>query len=131
MKNFFKDDGAKLVQYSRDDVSGPKLSKFNILKISENGKLLEQMLDESIGILGALDKTRYLFIHEGRTRIHLDIVKNKGSEFFGMEFEVTLKDEDDLNLGTEIAEKLMKSFKLTDDQLLQGSYFELLNTKSN
>lgn len=129
MKNFLKDDGAKLVQYSRDDVSGPKLSKFNILEVT-NGKLLEQMLDESIGILGALDKTRYLFIHEGRTRIHLDIVKNKGTEFFGMEFEVTLKEEDNLSLGTEIAEKLMKSFKLSDDQLLQGSYFELLNPKS-
>lgn len=89
---------------------------------------MEKMLDESIGILGNLDKTRYLFIHEERTRIHLDIVKtNKDSVFHGMEFEVMLKKEESLELGNEIAEKLMKDFKLTKDQLLEGSYFEILN----
>jgi hypothetical protein len=39
---------AKLVQYSRDNVQGPKLSKFNILDVPD-GELLEKMLDESIG----------------------------------------------------------------------------------
>jgi hypothetical protein len=56
----FKDDGAKLVQYSRDDVSGPKLSKFNVLEIAD-GKLMEKMLDDSVGILGNLDKTRLIW----------------------------------------------------------------------
>ena len=115
-----------LVQYSRDDVSGPKLSKFNVLQVAD-GRLLEKMLDESIGILGNLDKTRYLFIHEGRTRIHLDIVKNTGNNYYGMEFEVMMKEDEDLELGNEIAEKLMKSFELKKEQLLEGSYFEILN----
>lgn len=37
-----------LVQYSRDNVQGPKLSKFNILDVPD-GDLLEKMLNESIG----------------------------------------------------------------------------------
>jgi adenylate cyclase class IV len=121
-----KDNRTQLVQYSRDDVSGPKLSKFNVLEVSD-GKLMEQMLDASVGILGNLDKTRYLFMHENRTRIHLDIVKNSGNNYYGMEFEVMMKPHESIELGNEIAEKLMKSFELNKDQLLEGSYFEILN----
>lgn len=39
----------KLIQYSRDDVDGPKLSKFDILEVPD-GALLEKMLDNSIGM---------------------------------------------------------------------------------
>lgn len=39
---------AKLVQYDRDNVQGPKLSKFNILEV-EDGNLMEKILNESIG----------------------------------------------------------------------------------
>lgn len=85
------------------------------------------MLDESIGILGNLDKTRHLFIHEGRTRLHFDIVKNSGKNFYGMEFEVMMKEGEEIELGNEIAERLMKSFKINKEQLLEGSYFEILN----
>lgn len=62
-----------------------------------------------------------------RTRIHLDVVKNKGSNYYGLEFEVMMKPEEDLEIGQKIADDLMKVFKLTSDQLLSGSYFEILN----
>lgn len=88
---------------------------------------MEQMLDESVGTLGILDKTRHLFMHEGRTRIHLDVVKNKGTCFYGIEFEVLMKPNEELDLGNKIAEELMTVFKLEQGQLLEGSYFEILN----
>lgn len=91
---------------------------------------MERMLDESIGILGVLDKTRHLFMHNGRTRIHLDIVKNNSSNYYGMEFEVMMQPGEDIELGNAIAEKLMKVFELKKEQLLEGSYFEILNAKS-
>lgn len=91
---------------------------------------MERMLDESIGILGVLDKTRHLFMHNGRTRIHLDIVKNNSSNYYGMEFEVMMQPGEDIELGNTIAEKLMKVFELKKEQLLEGSYFEILNAKS-
>lgn len=127
---FIQGDRAKLVQYSRDDVAGPKLSKFNLLEVSD-GPLMERMLDDSIGILGVLDKTRHLFMHEGRTRIHLDVVKNNGSNYYGMEFEVMMKAGEELEFGNQIAEDLIKLFELKKDQLLEGSYFEILNAKSD
>lgn len=90
---------------------------------------MEQMLDESIGTLGVLDKTRHLFMHEGRTRIHLDVVKNNSANYYGMEFEVMMQPGEDLEKGNQIAEELMKVFELKKDQLLEGSYFEILNAK--
>lgn len=92
---------------------------------------MERMLDESIGILGILDKTRHLFLHNGRTRIHLDIVKNNASNYYGMEFEVMMQPGEDIDLGNTIAEELMKVFELKKEQLLEGSYFEILNAKSD
>ena len=92
---------------------------------------MERILDESIGTLGVLDKTRHLFIHEGRTRIHLDVVKTNGADYYGMEFEVMLESSEELELGNKIADKLMKVFKLEKDQLLEGSYFEILNASSS
>lgn len=121
---------SKLVQYSRANVTGPKLSNFNVAEIP-NGKLFEQMLDESIGTLGVLDKTRYLFIHEGRTRIHLDVVKNKGENYYGLEFEVVLQPDEEIELGNQISKDLIELFELKPEQLLEGSYFEILNADMN
>jgi len=129
LKLRYETDKAKLVQYSRDNIAGPKLSKFNILEVSD-GPLLERMLDESVGILGVLDKTRHLFIYKGRTRIHLDIVKANDSDYYGIEFEVVLKSDEDVELGNGIADELTKAFRLEKDQMLEGSYFEILNADS-
>lgn len=122
----------KLVQYSRDNIAGPKLSKFNIVDIPEGkGPSFEQVLNDSVGQLGVLDKTRYLFMtRDNKTRIHLDVVKNNGTDFYGMEFEVMLKEGEDIALGNKIADELTAAFKLQPDQLLEGSYFEILNAGS-
>lgn len=88
---------------------------------------MERMLEESIGTLGVLDKTRHLFMHEGRTRLHLDVVKTNGADYYGMEFEVMMEPGEDIAMGNEIAEQLMKTFQLRKEQLLEGSYFEILN----
>ncbi|CRK91003.1 CLUMA_CG004691, isoform A [Clunio marinus] len=130
LKLRYERDIAMLVQYSRDDVSGPKLSKFNVLNVSD-GPLMEQMLDDSIGTLGVLDKTRHLFIHNGKTRIHLDVVKNNDSNYYGMEFEVVMNPEENLDVGNKIAEELMDKFQLSKSQLLEGSYFEILSKSSS
>lgn len=63
-----------------------------------------------------------------RTRIHLDVVKNKNSYYYGMEFEVIMQPEEDLEIGNKIAEELKKNFELKKDQLTEGSYFEILNS---
>lgn len=74
-----------------------------------------------------LDKTRYLFINERRTRIHLDVVKNNGVNYYGLEFEVVMQPNEDIEIGNLISKELMDLFELKPDQLLEGSYFEILN----
>lgn len=67
---------------------------------------------------------------DDKTRIHLDVVKSNGPDFYGMEFEVMMQPEEDIELGNKIAEELTAAFKLQPDQLLEGSYFEILNAAS-
>ena len=62
-----------------------------------------------------------------RTRIHLDVVKNQNANYYGMEFEVMMQPDEDLEVGNKTAEELMKIFELKADQLSEGSYFEILN----
>lgn len=96
------------------------------LKFYPNLILLKFLLNLHKGTLGVLDKTRHLFMHD-RTRIHLDEVKNKGSNYYGIEFEVIMKTGEELEVGQKVAEELMEIFQLKQDQLLEGSYFEILN----
>lgn len=79
------------------------------------------------GTLGILDKTRHLFMYD-RTRIHLDVVKNKDSNYYGLEFEVMMQPDEDIETGNKVAAELIKIFELKDDQLMEGSYFEILNS---
>lgn len=108
-----------LVQYHRPDIVGPKLSQFNVLDVSEPTKL-NQMLQSSLGILGEVKKTRFLFLHE-QTRIHLDRVDGLGTF---LEFEVCLKPEETIEHGTNIANELRKTFEIDDGDLLTKAYMD-------
>ncbi|XP_070492419.1 uncharacterized protein [Chironomus tepperi] len=112
---------SQLVHYERCDIPGPKLSIYNVMEV-QDGKLLEKMLTNSIGLVGILEKIRNLFMC-GRTRIHLDIVNNS---YFALEFEVKLEPEEDVEVGKQIAEDLMKKFRISKDRLLKSSYFDIL-----
>ena len=117
-------DKAVLVQYDRPDTEGPKLSKYNLYETSEP-ILLQNMLAESIGIKGVVDKTRHLFLHK-QTRIHLDDVDGLG---FFMEFEVVLEPHETIEHGNEVAEKMISIFGLRKDQLLEGAYMDQILKK--
>lgn len=117
-------DKSMLVQYSRPDVSGPKLSQFNVLDV-ENPQLMHKMLAESLGVLGEVKKERYLFLHE-QTRIHLDKVDGLGTF---LELEVCLKPEQTVDEGTQIANDLMKVFEIKQEDLMTGAYMDELLSK--
>lgn len=81
------------------------------------------MLTDSMGVKGCrVKKTRFLFIFN-QTRIHLDKVENLGNF---LEFEVCLKPEQTLKEGQEIAEDLMKTFQLRNEDLMSGAYLDEL-----
>lgn len=113
-----------LIQYNRSDVSGPKLSQFDVLETTEPEKL-DRMLRTSLGVVGEVKKDRLLFWYE-QTRIHLDKVENLGTF---MEFEVCLKPEQTTDDGTKIANELIKVFGIKDDELMTGAYMDELLQK--
>ncbi|XP_043658728.1 uncharacterized protein LOC122623566 [Drosophila teissieri] len=112
---------SQLVYYDRPDVAGPKLSKFNKTEVDEP-EVLEKILRQSNGVLGVLAKRRHLFLC-GQTRIHLDEVKDLGHF---MELEVCLTEEQTLEEGQAIAEKLSRELGIQEEDLMTGSYFDAL-----
>ncbi|XP_054725637.1 uncharacterized protein LOC129235680 [Anastrepha obliqua] len=112
---------AQLIYYIRPNKSGPKLSVFTRFDVADP-TLLEKILAQSNGIKGVLEKKRYLFIH-GQTRIHMDKVMNLGNF---MEFEVCLRPDQTVEEGQEIANELMKTFNIDEEDLMVGAYFDEL-----
>lgn len=115
---------AKLVQYNRPDITGPKLSEFNILE-TDNPKMLHKILEESVGILGEVKKERWLFLYE-QTRIHLDKVDGLGTF---LEFEVCLRPSQTIEDGKIIADKLTELFQICPKDLMAGAYLDELLPK--
>lgn len=113
---------SELIYYDRPDMAGPKLSKYNKIKVDEP-EVLEKILAQSIPIRGVLIKSRFLFIYN-RTRIHLDKVKDLGNF---MEFEVSLLPEETMENGQQVADELMKIFHIKPEDLMTGAYFDALN----
>lgn len=114
-----------LVQYSRPDVAGPKLSEFDVLELTEPD-ILNRMLTNSLGVLGEVKKFRHLFLY-GQTRIHLDKVEGLGTF---LEFEICLRSEQTIDEGTKIANDLKEQFDVKDSQQLKGAYMDdLLKNK--
>lgn len=113
-----------LVQYNRPDVSGPKLSEFNILE-TDDPKMLHKILEQSVGVLGEVKKERWLFLYE-QTRIHLDKVDGLGTF---LEFEVCLCPSQTIDDGKIIADKLIELFHIRSDDLMAGAYLDELLPK--
>lgn len=116
---------AMLIQYNRPNTTEAKLSQFNIFKAPADAELLEQMLTESLGALGIVEKTRTLFMYNN-TRLHLDEVVGLG---FFFELEVCLKPEESIETGTKMAEILQNKFGIKKEQLMKAAYMDELMEK--
>ncbi|XP_077120409.1 uncharacterized protein LOC143775768 [Ranitomeya variabilis] len=117
----FQDGNGQLIYYERPDQLGPKLSNYSISNTADPHGL-EAVLAEALGVRGKVIKERFLFL-VGQTRIHLDRVKDLG-DF--VELEVVLVDSQTAQDGDLIAQGLMNSLKISQDDLLTGAYMDLL-----
>ncbi|CAJ0920719.1 unnamed protein product [Ranitomeya imitator] len=117
----FQDGNGQLIYYERPDQLGPKLSNYSISNTADPHGL-EAVLAEALGVRGKVIKERFLFL-VGQTRIHLDRVKDLG-DF--VELEVVLMDSQTAQDGDLIAQGLMNSLKISQDDLLTGAYMDLL-----
>ncbi|KFM60157.1 hypothetical protein X975_02024, partial [Stegodyphus mimosarum] len=122
-----QDENAELIYYNRPDTDGPKLSNYSkqAFKDSEEAEGLKNVLASSLGILGVINKQRHLLMC-GQTRIHVDHVEHLGHF---MELEVMLNEEQTLEEGQLIANDLMEKLDVANDDLISGSYIDMLVNK--
>lgn len=123
----FKNGTAELILYKRPNVPGPKLSTYD--KVTLNSDIVESMTDiltQSIGVLGVVKKTRLLYM-VGQTRIHIDEVDGLGNF---VELEVVLRKDQDVKTGQKIADDLMRTLFIKEDDLIAEAYIDLLNSKT-
>jgi predicted adenylyl cyclase CyaB len=111
----------QLVYYQRQDISGPKHSTYEIFE-TDNPAGLKMILAQAFGIRGVVTKIRYLYL-VGQTRIHLDDVKGLGKF---IELEVVLQPGQTDSEGQEIAENLMKELNISDLDLINSAYMDLI-----
>ncbi len=113
-----------LIYYNRPENKKAEISNYKIYKTQKPQELLEILTDIfSIDII--VEKTRTLYLYEN-VRIHLDSVNQLGSF---IEFEAVLDDKNDLNVSVDHLDFLSKKFNISDNQLVDTGYFELLKNK--
>lgn len=116
-----KGSKSQLIQYSRADEGGPKLSDFYISEV-DDAESMKTVLGKSMGVKGVVSKTRTL-VMVGQTRVHIDDVVGLGHF---MELEVMLRDDQSLEEGQNIADDLMKKLNIQPSDLVTGAYMDML-----
>jgi predicted adenylyl cyclase CyaB len=117
-------DRGQLVYYERPNQDGPKRSNYHIFE-TRDPESLKTALSLALGVRGVARKRRNLYL-VGQTRVHLDEVEGLG-EF--MELEVVLRPEQSDAEGQAIALDLMTRLGVREEDLLEGSYMDLLEGK--
>ena len=113
-------DEGHLIFYCREDIPGPKRSDYEIAFTSDPG-VLRQMLQTVLGIWIEVEKTRQVWLWEN-VRIHLDEVKGLG-QFVELE---AVTDDDNVDESHQRLETLMRALEISADQLVEGSYGDMM-----
>jgi predicted adenylyl cyclase CyaB len=117
------DDG-HLIFYEREDLAGPKRSDYEIAK-TEDPEAIRNMLSRIMGIWIEVEKTRQVWLWEN-VRIHLDDVKGLG-QFVELE---AVTEEQGIEESHRRVETLMRALEITTDQLVEGSYGDMLAARA-
>lgn len=114
---------SELILYDRENTSNPKPSRYLRLPI-RFPKAVHAILSTVLGLRGTIEKKRTLFF-SGQTRIHLDEV-NRLDTF--LEFEVVLDEDTPADAGVTIANNLIEHFEIRKEDLISGSYIDLMES---
>ena len=118
----FSEKEGELIFYRRANQQGPKES-FYLRSPTSSPDTLREALSQAYGQAGRVQKHRTLFI-VGRTRVHLDRVKNLGHF---LELEVVLQEGELAEAGVQEAHNLMAELGVQASQLIEGAYVDLLS----
>jgi predicted adenylyl cyclase CyaB len=117
----FGSDRGELIRYERSNVADARCSKYEIARTSDPLILLE-ILTKTLGRVGAVKKIRTLYLI-GQTRVHLDQVSGLG-DF--LELEVVLRAEQSEMEGKAVAETLLSTLGIGEQDLIGEAYIDLL-----
>ena len=117
-------DEGQVVYYERSDVAGPKRSDYEVASTSDPLSM-RIVLKNIFGISVEVEKTRQVWLWEN-VRIHLDNVKDLG-HFLELE---ALTEEQGIGESQSRIETLMRALEISTDDLVKGSYGDLLGEKT-
>lgn len=117
----FSETEGELIFYQRANQQGPRESSY-VRSSTTSPASLREMLTQAYGQTGRVQKRRTLFL-TGRTRIHLDEVKDLGHF---LELEVVLAEGESADLGVEEAHCLMTKLGVEPSQLVEEAYVDLV-----
>lgn len=120
----FGDGQGELIHYDRPDQKGPKRSQYSLATV-DDPEAMRRVLADSLGIRGEVVKRRTLFLM-GSTRIHFDVVKDLGKF---IELEVVMALDQALENGQDIAQRLMQDLAIRSEDLIEGAYIDLLESR--
>ena len=114
-----------LIHYQRENKEGPKQSDVILFK-SEPNSTLKKLLTTALGVLVVVDKKREIYFINN-VKFHIDTVTDLG-EF--IEIEAI---DSDSSIGKdklqEQCQHYLELFKISKDDLVSGSYSDLLLQK--
>ena len=114
---------AQLIPYYKEYSTGPMKSSYSVLPVNDPDNL-KHILDKTLGTITVVDKKREVFLINN-VRVHLDEVKNLGTF---IEFEAVYEENSPSDKEREVAKvsKLMDTFKIQEEDLLDKSYIDYL-----
>lgn len=120
---------SQLIFYQRPDHAAVKRSDYHIAPIGE-AAMLREVLALALGVRVMVKKRRTLYLlpmkNGGSIRIHLDQVEGLG-DFVEVE---ALAHADEFAAAAEVeAQVLLQAFHITENDLISGSYADLLLAK--
>ncbi len=114
----------QLVFYRRPDQPQPKASDYQVVLV-EDAAGMRRLLSDALGALVQVRKRRELW-QVDNVRIHLDEVEALGTF---IEFEVMVMDRHAEETCRVQAEELLQAFGIGDEELVSGSYADLISER--
>lgn len=111
-----------LIYYERENQAGPKQSDFRLIAVPQP-EALKEVLTLCNGIKKVVEKKREIYYLDN-VKFHIDEVPGLGS-FVEIEAGNILADLDAAQLRAQ-CEYYLQAFGITEDQLLEGSYSDML-----
>jgi len=110
-----------IIWYHRPNRGGSRKSSYRLFSVTDPAEK-RRIFEAQMGVKAVVEKERTLYMFEN-VRIHLDRVAGLG-DF--LELEAVLADESEVADGHAKIEKLRAAFGINEEDLISGSYSDLV-----